>query len=141
MEIKTEQVQTPVHASIVRLAGDLDGSCYETVIEHVRKLRQAGTKNVVLDMGGVMFMSSAGLVALHQCALILRGDTLPLNEEGWNAIHAVSRFVEGSSGLERHIVLLNPSPRVQQTLQKTGFDRSLAVFSDLEAALASFPAD
>ncbi len=137
MEISLEQVQDRALVTVMKLVGELDSSCYRDLITQVQQAYQAGTRHLLLDMSALTFMSSAGLVALHNTALIMRGESLP-DEEGWNAFHSVSNFVEKSSGFEKNLKLLNPSDRVQKTLQKTGFERTFAVFNDRKAAIASF---
>lgn len=137
MEILVEQVQDQVLVTVMKLVGELDASSYRDVIARVQQAYQAGTRHLLLDMSALYFMSSAGLVALHNAALLMRGQSLP-DEEGWNAFHAVSNFVENNAGFEKNLKLLNPNPRVQKTLQKTGFERTFAVFDDRKAALASF---
>jgi hypothetical protein len=83
------------------------------------------------------FMSSAGILPVR-LALLMRGEPLPGSEEGWAGLHAVSFFVEEASGFEKHLKLLNPQPRVQKTLEKTGFQNTFEVFTDRDAAIASF---
>lgn len=137
MEILVEQVQGQLPVTVMKLVGELDASCYRDLIDQVQQAYQSSTRRLLLDLSGLTFMSSAGLVALHSAALLMRGTSLP-DEEGWSAFHAVSSFVESSSGFEANLKLLNPSDRVKKTLQKTGFDRTFAVFDDRKAAIASF---
>ena len=138
MEIHTEQEQGQVSITVMKLVGELDASCFRDVIARVQQVYQAGGRDLLLDLDELTFMSSAGLVALHSAAMLMRGETPPDTEEGWNAFHAISAFVESSSSFERHLKLLNPSLRVQKTLQKTGFDRTFAVYNNRDEALAAF---
>jgi len=138
MEIFVEKIEQEAAVTVIKLVGDLDASCYRDVITAGRQEYLDGTINLLLDLKEVGFMSSSGLVALHSLALIMRGETSPDPEQGWNAMHAVADYVEDNSGFERHFKLLNPSPRVMQTLEKTGFDHTFEVFTDRISALASF---
>lgn len=138
MDIAVENVQQPFPVTIMKLVGDLDASSFKSVISNGEKLFQTGTRNLVLDLSGLDFMSSSGLVAIHSLALIMRGEQPSNLEEGWSAMHAVADFVEDTTTKERNFKLLSPTPRVMQTLEKMGFDQSLEIFSNREEAIESF---
>jgi serine/threonine-protein kinase RsbW len=101
-------------------------------------LYQAGTRELLLDFSQLTFMSSSGLLSLHDIALLMRGQQPPDFGEGWSAFHAISHFVEEGSRYEKHVKLLNPQPRVRKTLETTGFDHILEIFDDRDAAIAAF---
>ncbi len=136
MEIVIEQAQASIPVSILTLRGDLDASNYQDVIAKSAELYARGVRDLLLDLSGVGFMSSSGIVALHSIALLLRGEKLPDLEAGWNVFHAIENDRE--AGLQQHIKLLNPRPRIMQTLQKTGMDAFFQVFTDRQAAFDSF---
>ena len=136
MEFSTEQVQGRAPITILGLQGDLDGSNYQTLITKANELHQAGTQNFVLDMGKVNYMSSAGLVALHTIARLLQGEPLPDPDAGWEAIHAIQR--DEAAGKHAQLKLLNPQSRVDQTLELTGMKEYFDIFTDRQAAIASF---
>jgi anti-anti-sigma regulatory factor len=138
MDIFVEKIEQDVPVTMIKLVGDLDASSYRDVIAAGRQAFHDATRNILLDLSEVGFMSSSGLVALHSLALIMRGEQSPDTEHGWSAMHAVADYVEDTQGFERHFKLLNPTARVMQTLEKTGFDHTFEVFSDQNTALASF---
>jgi anti-anti-sigma regulatory factor len=123
--------------TIMKLQGELDASCYTAVIEKANILHSEGMRQLLLDLGDMTFMSSSGLVALHSIAMLMRGETTPDPESGWGAMHAISHNVEEAAGYEANCKLLNPQPRVEKTLNITGFNKILEVFTDSEAAVAS----
>ncbi|NUM47770.1 MAG: STAS domain-containing protein [Anaerolineales bacterium] len=138
MNLTAEIALNPIPVTIIHMAGDLDAATYQEVIAFAKQHIQEGAKNLLLDISEMRFMSSSGLVALYSIVTLLRGSTPPNPEEGWNALHAVSREVEKSSGFEKHLKILQPQPRVAKTLTITGFDKFIEVFTDQQAALASF---
>jgi anti-anti-sigma regulatory factor len=138
MKIYLEEVEADIPVTIIKLVGDIDASCFKEVIKAGQDAYNNGTRNLILDLSQVGFTSSSGLVALHSIALIMRGEDTPNLEEGWNAMHAAAEYAEGTTNYERHFKLLNPTPRVRQTLQKTGFDHAFEIFDNREIALASF---
>ncbi len=138
MKISVEQFDLETPVTMMKLEGALDGSCYLEVIEKAKDLYQAGTRDLLLDFSLVSFLSSAGIVALHSIALIMRGE-LPLDtEDGWGALRAIGNELEQIKEYEAHCKILNPQPRTVKSLEVTGFDRILAVYTDQEEALASF---
>jgi anti-anti-sigma regulatory factor len=140
MNFSVEQVEAAVPVTVMGLEGELDASCYLDVIERAKSLYEAGTRNLLLDLSGMSFMGSSGLVSLHSVALIMRGQQPPDPGSGWSAFHAIADDLERGTGHEVHCKLLNPQPRVVKTLTTAGFDKLLAVYTDRQTALESFSA-
>jgi anti-anti-sigma regulatory factor len=136
MEITVSQVQGSVPVTVLRPHGDLDASNYTDLIARAREVIDAGAQDILLDLSDVSYTSSSGLVAMHSIAVMLRGEQPPDPESGWGALHAIDRDID--SGLQQHFKLLNPQPKVDDVLEKTGFKRLLEVHTDLDAAVASF---
>ena len=136
MEIFISQNQDTPQISIMQLRGALDGSSYEYFITEAEKLFDAGTRNLILDMSELNFLSSAGLAALHRIARIFRGEDRSTLDEGWAAIHAMGR--DRDSGLQNHIKLLNPSEKVQDVLDTVGFKAFFEIYTEIHPAIASF---
>src|SRR4051794_12318361 len=87
MDITTERPSADV--AVIGLAGELDGSNFEQVIEAGRIAVAAGASRVVLDLGGLTYMGSSGLVAIHSIALLTRGRQPVSPDDGWQAIHDI----------------------------------------------------
>lgn len=136
MEIIVREAEGAVPVTILELQGELAASNYLDVIARARELYAAGTRNLLLDLGGLSFMASSGLVALHSIALIMRGAEPPDPEHGWGAFRAVDR--DRGGGFEKHCKILNPQPSVAKTLEITRFDSFVEIYTDLDTALASF---
>lgn len=138
MVIDEEEIQANVPVTLLKVIGLLDASNYQDVIDKSRQLYQAGMRELLLDFSQLTFMSSSGILALHDVAMLMRGEQ-PLDiGEGWSSFHALSHFVEGESRYEKHVKLLNPQPRVRKTLEITGFDHIIEIFDNRDAAIASF---
>jgi anti-anti-sigma regulatory factor len=136
MQITTEQIQANVPVTILRLSGDLDGSNYRDVIAKAQELHGSGARHLIIDLTNVPFMSSAGIVALHNAALLFGGKEAPDVENGWRALKAVSSAEE--AGMQAQVKLLNPEPRVTKALDQTGLLSFFPVFEDEAAAVGSF---
>jgi anti-anti-sigma regulatory factor len=142
MEMEVEQRQgaegylRPVTVTVLKLRGNVDGSNYQQVIQKGDELFKTGTRNLLLDLSEVPFLSSAGLVALHRLSLTLRGNSDPEPESGWQALGDISKDVD--QGFQANLKLLNPQPRVMKALDMAGFSNFLEIFQDADAAIAAF---
>jgi anti-anti-sigma regulatory factor len=136
MDILLEKAQGRVPVTILGLKGDLDASNFQEIIKKVHDIFSSGGCDLLLDMSQLKFLSSSGIVALHSIALIMRGDQPHDLDKGWSTFHAVRE--DKSSGKQEHVKLLNPAPKIQETLHKTGMDSFFEIFHDWNAALASF---
>jgi anti-anti-sigma regulatory factor len=134
MIIKEAQGRVPV--TILGLKGDLDASNFQEVIKKADDIFSLGGCNLLLDMSQLKFLSSSGIVALHSIALIMRGERPHDLDNGWSSFHAVRE--DNGSGKQEHVKLLNPTPKIQETLHKTGMDAFFEIFYDWNTALASF---
>ena len=118
------------------LSGKLDASNFESVIDKAKEIYAAGVQFLLLDMSELEFMSSSGLVAIHSIALLMRGDQPHNLEDGWSVFRAIGWDLE--AGVQTHVKLLNPQPKVALTLEKTGMDNFFEIHSTRQAAIDSF---
>ena len=136
MNISISQVQGKVPVTVVKLEGQLDGQTYQNLINKAREAYKAGWRDFLVDMSDLTYISSAGLVALHSMALLLKGEELPDTDEGWSAYRSMGRSKE--AGIQEHMKLLNPRPEVLSVLEMVGFSAVFKIFSDLDEAVKSF---
>jgi len=136
MNITISQAQGRVPVTIMHIHGDLDASSYRDLIAKGQEVHNAGARDILLDLSDMPYMSSSGLVALHSIALLLRGEKPPDPESGWEAFHAIDR--DRDTGLQRHVKLLNPQPKVDKALETAGFKQFFEAHTDLATAIASF---
>jgi anti-anti-sigma regulatory factor len=136
MQLTVDLVQGRVPVTILAIRGDLDASNYEQVIAKVRELYEAGTRHLLLDLGGMPFMGSSGVVAIHSVALLMRGEQPPDPQGGWQAFHSIDHARAG--GAQPYVKLLNPQPKVSRTLQMTSMSDFFEIFTDRQAAIDAF---
>jgi anti-anti-sigma regulatory factor len=136
MNITTEPSAAHAGVTILRLQGDLDGSNYLELIAAAKAAQQAGAKQLLIDLGGVPYMSSAGLVGLHSSVQLLRGEQPPDPSAGWSALKSAA--MNASSTAQPLVKLLNPQPRVTRTLEMSGMNVFFEIYTDEATALASF---
>lgn len=132
-QIAVSQQQGRVPVTVFHLQGDvIDVNSYEQLEAQVRGAFESGTRNLLLDLTKVRYISSAGLRALHSIFLLLRGDT---SAEG-NQV--MKKGLMDGTFKSPHLKLLNPSPAVIETLRLMGFDMFLEIHHNLKDAVASF---
>jgi anti-anti-sigma factor len=136
MEISVSKQSGRVDVTVLALRGELDGQTYQELILKARELFAAGARDILLDLGELTYISSAGLVAIHTVALMMRGEAVPDTEDGWASMKAVKKSAGGK--LEERLKLLNPKPEVRSVLEMVGFDRAFEIHTELEAAVKSF---
>lgn len=136
MDIHVDQAQGSAPVSIVRVHGDIDASNFQQLIDQVQAAYHAGTRNVLLDMSQVGYMSSAGLVAMQAIMQILKGQDVPDMEDGWGALHSIGSM--DTSQTQPNFKILSPQPAIDTALDRVGFKDFIAVFTDEAEAVASF---
>jgi anti-anti-sigma regulatory factor len=137
MDITTEQPSEGV--AVVALAGELDASNFESVIEEVRRAYEAGARSLILDLEKLTYMGSSGLVAIHAAAMVMRGEQPPSTDDGWDVLHRMGHRVE--AGADRPPVLLAGAlQNVDRVLERTGMKRLFEVHPDRDSALAAVAA-
>lgn len=136
MEITVSTQQGSVPVTVVQPHGDVDASNYAELVSKIESLQKDGAKDFLLDLSDVPFMSSAGLVALHSIANMLRGEKVADVQAGWAALKSIDRSRE--AGLQKHVKLLNPQQYVAETFEKAGFTQFFEVFTDVKTAVAAF---
>lgn len=136
MDINISQENGKVPVTVIKVSGQLDGQTYQSLIASAQEAAKSGAKNILLDLGDLTFISSAGLVSLHVIALLMRGEALPDMEHGWAALKSIDRSRE--SGVQKNVKLLNPRPQIVNVLEMVGFSEFFEIFDDKQKALESF---
>lgn len=131
LETTIERIEGPVPVTVVRLEGELDASNFETLIDEVRGLYEAGARQLLLDLADLRFMASSGLVALHSIVRIMHGEPPPDPESGWSALHTAVDHTQ------TEVQLCAAQPAVERVLARTGLDRMFIVHPDRASALAA----
>lgn len=136
MNITVSKAQGNVPVTVIALDGQLDGQTYQDLINKAKDLFDAGSRDFLIDMSDLDYISSAGLVALHSVSLLVKGEAMPDTEQGWSAYRSVGRGSE--AGMQTHIKLLNPREEIKSVLDMVGFGNVFQIFTDLDEAVKSF---
>ena len=122
-------------AAVIELAGELDASNFGALIGIGEQLYADGARVLVLDLAGLTFMASSGIVALHSLARVFQGQEPPDLDAGWQALHDLGADVERGATMD-HIRLVAPGPAVDRVLDRTGLKRLIPISDTVATALA-----
>ncbi len=111
--VSEEKGESPV--TILHLSGDLDSKTHSDLESKAAEAIDKGSRRLVLDLGGVTFMGSAGL----------------------RAMHGISNKLKATGGGGR-LKIANPSDAVSRIMKTLGFDQMFEIHVSLEDALKSF---
>lgn len=129
MQISIAEESGVVPITVLHLTGDLAS---EEPLETVaREAFDRGARNMVIDLSGVPYISSAGLRALHVVYMMLR-DADP--SDGEDAAKGIARGTYKSP----HLKLLKPSKNATKALGVAGYDMFLETFDNYQKAVDSF---
>jgi anti-anti-sigma factor len=133
MTIDAEDVPGARPLSVLSLAGELDASNFEHLIEAVQAAAGRGAQGLVIDLQRLTFMASSGLVALYSAVRIMRGDEPPDADSGWGALHELSN----ESATASNVRLAAVQPSVARVLDRTGLRRLFEVDDSASDAVAA----
>ena len=120
--------QGPV--TVLHLAGKLDAQTQAMLLDMARTEKATGARFLLIDLGNVEFIASAGLGALHN---IYRLFTPPSAVEAWE------KEKHGEPYKSEYMKLAAASPPVYYVLNIAGFLQNIPIYPDVDGALESFP--
>jgi len=118
LTITTEQAQGSVPVMIFHLHGWLDWQSENQLVQAAEEAHQQGGRYLLLDLGGVDMITSAGMRAIQ------RAFTLYNPKQAGKA----------SPGLK----MCNASPKIYAILDMAGFLQNIPNFESIQTAVSSF---
>ena len=135
MELSYEILAGSPAVSLLNVAGRVDGSNYSLLIEKARELLVGGSGYLLLSLSGCEYLSSAGLFALHNIALIAH-KLEPLDQEdGWGAMR---NMANEKRHFKERFKITNVPENVMYTLEIAGLSALYAIYPEQQDALAAF---
>ncbi len=130
----TQQGNVPV--TVMQLTGNIDASSYTDVINNAQQAFDEGSRNLLIDLSNVPYVSSAGLMSLHTIVRIFAGNSVQPKDGGRPSFRAINK--EQDNPIRAHVKLLSPQPAVEQVLEMVGLKLFFDIHTDLEVAVNSF---
>jgi ABC-type transporter Mla MlaB component len=116
---------------VLHLKGKLDGETHEILLDEARSQRASGARFLLLDLGGLEMITSAGLGALHR---IYKLFTPQVDIDAWE------KGKHGEPYKSAYFKLAGASSSVYYVLNIAGFLNNIPIYPDLDGALKSFSA-
>ena len=132
MEIIVAEKKGRVPVTLFRIKGEVAASTYQQLEERAQEAYEAGTRYLVLDLSQVTFLSSAGLRAINAIYNLLRSESPAESDE------AVREGIRAGTYKSSHLKLLKPGKQVLKTIEMTGLDMYMEIFTSEKKAIASF---
>ena len=132
MEIKITAMKGRVPVQVMHLHGDLNSSTYEAFQSKANELIKNGTQYILIDLTHTLFISSAGLRAIHSIYNQLRAAKPDRNDE------EIRKGISAGTYRSPYIKLLNLSSDAEKAFSLGGFDMYIETHTDLLKAVSSF---
>ena len=132
MEIRVSQEQGRVPVTVFHIKGEIISDT--ELNERAKEAVLNGTRDLLLDLREVPYMSSQGLRALHFIYTLLRTDAPDESDQ------AVKSGIAAGTFKSPHLKLLGPSDKTLEVLKMTGYDMFLEIHpkDKFNQAVASF---
>lgn len=116
---------------VFHLAGRLDAQTQQMLLDSARQAYEAGARFLLIDLGNVEMITSAGLGALHSIYKLFT----PAGE-----VEAWEKEKHGEPYKSPYFKLAGASANVYYVLNIAGFLHNIPIYPDPDSALKSFPA-
>ena len=132
MEIMVSQEQGRVPVTVFQIKGAIISDA--ELNAKAEAAFRAGTRDLLLDLSQVPYMSSQGLRALHFIYTLLRTDAPGESDQ------AVKTGIAAGTFRSPHLKLLGPTDKTLEVLKITGYDMFLEIYAKdkFDQAIASF---
>jgi ABC-type transporter Mla MlaB component len=121
--------KTEGRVTVLHLTGKLDGQTQGVLLDEARRIREAGTRFLLVDLQALEMITSAGLGALHS---IYKLFTPPEEIEAWEKEN------HGELYRSPYFKLAGASTHVYYVLNIAGFVHNIPIYPALDEALKSF---
>ncbi|HLF27963.1 MAG TPA: STAS domain-containing protein [Anaerolineae bacterium] len=135
LEISVSHEQGRVPVTVFHLKGRANLGTIERLQTKAQETVRAGARHLLLDLGEVLSLTSAGLRAIHNIHTLLRDAALEQDADARRQAEEASRPPVQKSP---HLKLVNPRPEVLRVLKIAGYDKFLEIHDDWQEAVASF---
>ena len=130
--VEVSQVKGPKAVTILRLMERINLGNVDQLEQAARAAYNQGSRNLLIDMGKVDSITSAGLRAILVIYRLLG------NEGSDHAYSDIGIRLPERPKKSAYLKLMNVSPDVRNVLRIAGFEDYLEIYNNQEEALAAF---
>ena len=128
MDITSWRETGSIPVTIFQLKGDLVAE--DPLTARAQAAFADGTRNFILDLSDVPYISSAGLRAIHSVYMIVR--------DADASERPTAQSIASGSYKSPHLKLVKPAKNALKALSTAGYDMFLDIHDSIPAAVASF---
>ena len=128
LTITTSLIEGRASVTVLHLQGHLHGPTENQLLEHARRVHEAGGRHILLNMSELEVLSSAGLRALQNIFKLYTS-----HEDA-----AALKDRDGEPYKSPYLKLVCPNPQIYYILSITGFLQNIPLYNNLEEAAQSF---
>lgn len=132
MNITISDASDPIPVKILRVSGNLDAAGADELDQIINEITLNGAHDLLMDLSGVSFMSSAGIRSINNAFYALH------NYDRTEFKEVISKGIRQGTYKAPHLKILNPPQQVLQSFKLVGVDMYLAIYSDELQAVQSF---
>ena len=132
MDIIVYKLENKPPVAVIRVNAEINMASYPRIDAAARAEAAAGTRNMVIDLTGVRYMTSAGIRLLNGLFKLLRTDAPTESTE------AMTQGLRDGTFHSPHLKLVNPNASVHEVLSTSGMDMLLSIYPNVEEAIQSF---
>lgn len=132
MKINIIETSDSIPVSIVRVSGNLDAAGADEFEQIINDLINKGTQNILLDLSGVTFISSAGIRSINIAFYALH----QYDQKEFKEV--ISKGIREGTYQAPHLKILNPPQQAMQSFKMVGLDMYLGFYSDETQAIQAF---
>lgn len=130
IQILNENTHVPV--TVIRPTGRIDSASFQVFQASVDEQIANGARQILIDLAGVSYLSSAGLRVIHNTFNKLRGIHQDVNDD------ELRKRMSAGGYKSPYLKICNPAPDIATVFQMGGFDIYIDIFADTQSALNSF---
>lgn len=132
MEITTSTSNGRRPITVFHIKGEISSNNYQMLEQKAEEAYKGGTRDLLLDLKEVPFISSAGIRALNVIIRLLQTDAPEESDE------AMLQGIRDGSFHSPHLKLVNVSRQVKEIFKIAGVDMLVEIHDDFNKAVNSF---
>lgn len=132
MEITVTQQKGQQPVTVFTVTGTVDSATYEQLEKQARDAHAAGMRDLVLDLKGVDYVSSAGIRVLNNILKMLQTGSPEDSPE------AMSKGLRDGTWKSKHLKIAGANKYISEAFKIAGMDMLVEMYADAKKAVASF---
>lgn len=132
MQIAVTQAQGSRPVTVLTITGTVDSATYQQLEQQAKEAHASGAHDLVLDLKGVDYVSSAGIRVLNNIIKILQTNSPEDSPE------AMSQGLRDGTWKSPHLKICGANKHIVEAFKIAGMDMLIEMYPDTGKAVASY---